>query len=45
MIAGEAVIVLRDHGPAAGEQRYDAVAVDREVVESGPSRERRCGGG
>ena len=38
MIGREAVIVLRDHGPAAGEQRYDAaLAVDRAVVESGPS--------
>jgi hypothetical protein len=38
MIAGDAVIVLRDHGPAAGEQRYEAaLAVDHEVVESGPT--------
>ena len=38
MIAGEAVIVLRDHGPEAGEQRYEAaLAADREVVESGQS--------
>lgn len=37
MIAGEAVIVLRDRGAGAGEQRYDAaLAIDREIVESGP---------
>jgi hypothetical protein len=38
VIAGEAVIVLRDRGAGAGEQRYDAaLAIDREIVESGPS--------